>query len=138
MITYGPRGELLFSDGRPVWRGLKGEALTDREASALLRDIRRRVVKQTLVKNGRMRVQVSTVFIPIDQGPMSPAPVLWETMVFGGTLDGWQDRYTSRRLAKVGHEVAVIAVRIDLAIKKRIRERRSRMHAAYRNRKAFT
>jgi hypothetical protein len=51
------------------------------------------------------KVRVSTVFLALDhnfwgQGP----PVLWETMVFGGPLDGEQARYTSHADAFVGHQ----------------------------------
>jgi hypothetical protein len=49
-------------------------------------------------------IRVSTVFLGFDQsfrggGP----PILWESMVFGGTLDGSQRRYSSRREALNGH-----------------------------------
>lgn len=136
-LTYGPRGEPLFSDGRPMWYGLKGEPLTSKEANTLLRD-RRRKVAQTLIRNGRERVSVSTIFLVVDYGMAIPGgprvPVLWETMVFGGPLDGYQDRYASRRVAKAGHAVTVIAVRIAIGVKQAARARRRRMHAAYRAR----
>jgi hypothetical protein len=47
---------------------------------------------------------VSTVFLGIDHrcGGDGP-PVLWETMIFGGTHDGFQDRYTSEDEAFTGH-----------------------------------
>lgn len=51
------------------------------------------------------RVRVSTVFLGLDHnfGPAGP-PVLWETMVFGGLLDGECQRYTSRDEAFIGHQ----------------------------------
>lgn len=53
-------------------------------------------------------VTVSTVFLGIDQrleadGP----PLLWETMIFGGEHDQYQERYVSRAEALEGHESAV-------------------------------
>jgi len=50
-------------------------------------------------------VLVSTVFLGLDhnfseKGP----PVLWETLVFGGVLDGEMDRYSSRAAALDGHQ----------------------------------
>lgn len=50
-------------------------------------------------------VEVSTVFLSLNhnyygEGP----PILWETMVFGGALDGEQDRYTSKLDALAGHQ----------------------------------
>jgi len=59
--------------------------------------------------------KVSTVFLGIDhqfgQGP----PVLWETMVFGGPLDGECDRYTTKAGAHDGHLAMVASVRAALA-----------------------
>lgn len=53
-------------------------------------------------------VLVSTVFLGLDHrfdgdGP----PVLWETMIFGGPLDGYQDRYDSHENALGGHQTAL-------------------------------
>ncbi len=53
-------------------------------------------------------VHVSTVFLGLDHrffgdGP----PILWETMIFGGPHDQYQDRYSSLEEAKAGHEKAV-------------------------------
>jgi hypothetical protein len=47
---------------------------------------------------------VSTVFTGIDY--VSP-PRLWETIIFGGSHDQYQDRYTSREDALAGHEKAL-------------------------------
>lgn len=58
-----------------------------------------------------LKIRVSTVFLGLDHGfyhgdPRPPGykPVLWETMVFGGVLDGEQDRYTSLDDAIRGHQ----------------------------------
>ena len=50
---------------------------------------------------------VSTVFLGLDHGYTNGPPVLWETMIFGGPNDGYQDRYTSREDAERGHQKAV-------------------------------
>jgi hypothetical protein len=56
-------------------------------------------------------VMVSTVFLAVDHGFGSThRPVLWETMVFGGELDGVQKRYTSRAAALAGHAETVAQV----------------------------
>jgi hypothetical protein len=57
-------------------------------------------------------VRVSTVFLGTDHrwrgtGP----PVLWESMVFGGPLDGEQERYPSKKDAARGHAALVARVR---------------------------
>lgn len=50
---------------------------------------------------------VSTVFLGLDHNFTQGEPVLWETMIFGGPHDGFQDRYTSRATAELGHQKAV-------------------------------
>ena len=62
---------------------------------------------------GAERVRVSTVFLGIDHnwhgdGP----PVLWETLVFGGPLDGEMQRYCSKAHALVGHQAMCQRVRV--------------------------
>jgi hypothetical protein len=67
-------------------------------------------------------VSVSTVFLGLDHSFASyqPSegvwetfneggykPVLWETMIFGGSHDQYQERYTSYADAVAGHEKAV-------------------------------
>jgi hypothetical protein len=47
--------------------------------------------------------QVSTVFLGLDHQHGIGPPVLWETMVFGGPLEGDCERYTSRAAALAGH-----------------------------------
>ena len=57
---------------------------------------------------------ISTVFLGLDHrfGESGP-PVLWETMVFGGSLDGEQDSYTSLVAAQKGHEDMVERVKTE-------------------------
>jgi hypothetical protein len=57
--------------------------------------------------------RVSTVFLGVDHsfgGDGSP-PVLWETMIFGGEHDGYQERYTSAADAINGHRRAMELVK---------------------------
>ncbi len=46
---------------------------------------------------------VSTVFLGLDHAFNGGPPILWETLVRGGELDGEGDRYCSRASAKEGH-----------------------------------
>jgi len=67
----------------------------------------RKIVKQEDVSDD---VQVSTVFLGLDHcfhWEKDKTPVLWETMIFGGEQDQYQERYTSYEDALKGHKVAV-------------------------------
>ena len=59
-------------------------------------------------------VLVSTVFLCLDHSYDGGEPVLWETMIFGGPHDGFQDRYTSYEAALEGH-----AQMVELALEKK-------------------
>lgn len=52
-------------------------------------------------------VTVSTVFLMINHSFGDGPPILFETMIFGGENDQWQDRYTCYDLAELGHKRAV-------------------------------
>ena len=56
-------------------------------------------------------VGVSTIFLGLDHSFGSGPPVLWESMVFGTSMDGEQRRYTSRADALKGHAELVKLVR---------------------------
>lgn len=50
-------------------------------------------------------VRVSTVFLGLDHNFRAAGPpILWETLVFGGVLDGEMRRYASREAALLGHQ----------------------------------
>jgi hypothetical protein len=53
-------------------------------------------------------IQVSTVFLGMDHsfGDDGP-PILFETMIFGGALDGYQERYSTWEEAEEGHRLAL-------------------------------
>jgi hypothetical protein len=52
-------------------------------------------------------VFISTVFLGLNHAWNSDIPVLWETMIFGGEHDQYQDRYTSYEDALEGHKKAL-------------------------------
>jgi hypothetical protein len=62
-------------------------------------------VDQTHLRTGEF---ISTVFLGLDHSwePTGP-PILFETMIFRGPLDQWQERYCTWDEAEIGHEVAV-------------------------------
>ena len=52
-------------------------------------------------------VKVSTVFLGLDHNFGDGEPVLYETMVFGGKHDGFDERYSTLEEAEKGHKEAV-------------------------------
>lgn len=59
-------------------------------------------------------VKVSTIFLGLDHAFGGGPPILWETMVFGGSSDMEQERYTSLQAAITGHKVMVERVKETL------------------------
>lgn len=64
-----------------------------------------RIVQQTYLPND---VRVSTVFLGLDHrfGDNGP-PLVFETMIFGGPQDSYQERYSTWEEAEAGHDRAV-------------------------------
>jgi hypothetical protein len=70
------------------------------------------------VGNNHLRaIHVSTVFLGIDHNFGEGEPLLFETMIFGGKHDGYQDRYSTYEEAEKGHEKALELVKKSLATK---------------------
>lgn len=72
-----------------------------------------RIVKQEAATEG---VSVSTVFLGIDHafpGPRQPGykPMLFETMVFGGTMNSYCERYSTWAGAEAGYKKVVEMVK---------------------------
>ena len=66
----------------------------------------RKAVKQEHIGD----IFISTVFLGLDHAWDSDVPVLWETMIFGGEHDQYQDRYTSVEDALEGHQTALTLI----------------------------
>ena len=78
-----------------------------------------RFVAQTMVGK---KVRVSTVFLGLDHchsrflpGHENDPPLIFETMVFGGPMAGWMDRYSTWAEAERGHTEIVAEVRKAVA-----------------------
>lgn len=56
-------------------------------------------------------VRVSTVFLGLDHSFGDGTPLLFETMIFGGPHDQYQDRYSTWEEAEAGHAKALALVR---------------------------
>ncbi len=78
------------------------------DASAWLqKNDHRRIVKQDQVGD----IFISTVFLGLDHAwDKAQGPILWETMIFGGEHDEYQERYTSHEDALEGHEKALTLI----------------------------
>ena len=67
---------------------------------------------RTVAKTSVGAADVSTVFLGLDQSfGFSQVPILFETMIFGGPHDEYQERYATLEEAMLGHERAVALVR---------------------------
>jgi len=86
----------ILKDGKPI-------AVDDVLEWALWFETAERVV----AKDDIGGAHISTIFLGIDYNFDSGPPVLWETMIFGGEHDEYQERYTSEKDARAGHKRAV-------------------------------
>lgn len=67
--------------------------------------------KRHVAKENLGKVVISTIFLGIDHGFNESKPVLFETMVFGGSLDQEQDRFCTWDDAEAGHKKMVERVK---------------------------
>ena len=71
-----------------------------------------RILKHTKVGE----VLISTVFLGLDHrfgSEDGDDPIVFETMIFGGDHDQYQERYTTGKQAMIGHNKAVAIVKGD-------------------------
>tara|TARA_R110000868_G_scaffold15894_5_gene72024 strand:- start:1441 stop:1746 length:306 start_codon:yes stop_codon:yes gene_type:complete len=71
----------------------------------------RRIVKQENIGD----IKISTVFLGLDHA-YDGEPLLWETMVFGGEHDQFQERYSSYEDAVIGHKETVALVKVSIEL----------------------
>lgn len=74
------------------------------EWSRFMANQENRIIKQTTLENG---IFVSTVFLGIDHGFHGRKSLLFETMIFGGEHDQFQERYETWEEAEIGHQRAI-------------------------------
>lgn len=79
----------------------QGNQISALEFSRIPRD--ERVVARSELFSGNNEVVVSTVLLGLDHGNGIGNPIIFETMVFGGELDGEMDRYATQESANAGH-----------------------------------
>lgn len=86
----------LAPDLTPIGLGTWGRYIEDDET---------KIVKQEVVRR-EPRTFVSTVYLGLDHSFGHGPALIYETMIFGGPEDQWQDRYTTREQALKGHRRA--------------------------------
>ena len=66
-----------------------------------------KIIKQQVIK----KVRISTIFLGLDHSFGGGIPILFETMIFGGKHDQYQERYTTYEDAEAGHKITVALIR---------------------------
>lgn len=75
-------------------------------------DFEKRQTAETIIGS----IRISTVFLGIDRNfSRNGPPVLWETMIFGGPNNGYQNRYSNIEDALSGHELAVCIAKGEIS-----------------------
>ena len=97
---YGRRLWYMLKDGKP-----EPADVISPEFQEWYNNIENRRVAYTDIAEG---IWVSTVFLGLDHNLFGVGePVLWETMIFGGAEDSYQDRATNKEDALEHHKEAV-------------------------------
>ena len=86
----------LSPDGEPIGLGTWAAYIEDPDV---------KIVRQEHIRR-EPDTFVSTVYLGLDHGWGDGPPLIYETMIFGGPNDQWQDRYTTREQAVKGHRRA--------------------------------
>jgi len=116
---------ILDADGEPVAADLE-------TWSAWFEDGQRDGRRVVLQEHPARGVLVSTVFLGLDHNwRVDGAPVLWETMIFGGLFADYQDRYDSRLKALLGHARCVALINAYRAVPRKTKRALQKFAAAY-------
>jgi hypothetical protein len=94
----------------PRYFDRRGNGISMGTWAELMRDWDYKAIEQTQFRYWEQSWKVSTVWLGLDHGMgFGAPPLIFETMVFGGSLDGTQERYASEEHARVGHHLIVQA-----------------------------
>lgn len=61
-------------------------------------------------------VYISTVFLTVDHNILGLEPHLWETVVYGGAYNGYQNRYATYDDAVLGHLLIIRGMLLELEL----------------------
>lgn len=84
-----------------------GGPITIEEFMEKMADEEYRCVELTVIEKGSEVCNVSTVWLGVDHSLGGGNPVLFETMIFGGSHAGFERRYETEIEALSGHAEAV-------------------------------
>jgi hypothetical protein len=87
-----------------MWHDWDGQPITVEQWSALRKA---GGIHVGLTRLGQLG-DVSTVWLGLDHGWAGGPPVIFETLVFGGPLEGEMVRYTNKDAARFGHDFMVM------------------------------
>jgi hypothetical protein len=91
-----------------------GKGIDHHEWSMHFHDLSYKHVRVTAIDDD---VEISTVWVGIDQGfGMGGPPLIFETMIFGGDLDGYQWRWPTLEAAEAGHDQAIALVQEHMEV----------------------
>jgi hypothetical protein len=88
-----------------------GEVIDQDKYYELVTDDEYRKVDVTEFEIDGEKIKVSTIWLGIDYGVFKLGPIIFETVIFGGKLDGDIVRYGTELEALTGHETACEKVR---------------------------
>lgn len=109
-MSWRPEDEEVRFDplGRAMYYSREGDPISLRDWAENRQTAEMKRVARTVSEH----FVVSTVYIGIDHNfAMEGPPLIFETMVFGGELEGEMDRYATEEEALRGHEEMVRRVR---------------------------
>jgi hypothetical protein len=89
------------------WYDLDGNPVGRDDWERMWDDFENRQIARTQVGD----VDISTVWLGLNHQFGDGPPLIFETMIFGGTHDEWQWRYATKEAALAGHDQAVALVR---------------------------
>ncbi len=98
LTTYNPTLGFYNREGNPIDSKIWGTLFADAEY---------KILRQNKVRGSL----VSTVWLGVDHSFGQGSPLIFETMIFGGRFDDYQERYSTEQDALVGHQATLKLVR---------------------------
>ena len=94
----------FYKDGTPIKGSFEDAVL---EWGNLMKDRSYSDIGKTIIGD----VKISTVWLGLNHNWDGGDPLIFETMIFGGEHDEYQERYSTEQQAKLGHQYAVDLVK---------------------------